>query len=103
MRYAIIVLFLTGCAQPLTPQERADQFEAQLNHLITTYGPACERVYPSGSDKWANCVVMLAEKDQAQQDRRAANAAQMMNYWNANRPRQTNCYTAGSRVNCTTY
>lgn len=105
MRYAIALsLLLAGCAPaPLTPQERADQFDAYITNLMETFGPACDRAYPHGSEQWGRCVVMLAEKDERQRERRDARSMEMLYLWNATRPRQTNCQNIGGRVSCTSY
>jgi hypothetical protein len=60
---AVLALpLLSGCA---TPQERAAQKEAEVEHMMTIYGPACSRLgYAAGSDPWRNCVVSLSTKDE---------------------------------------
>lgn len=57
------VLCLIGCA---TPQEKAAKQQAEMNRMISEYGPACTQLgYTVNSDSWRNCVVQLAGKNGA--------------------------------------
>lgn len=56
MRYALILLFLAGCA---TPEQRADQ-------MIAMYGPVCDRLgFQRNTDGWRNCIVQQSAGDDA--------------------------------------
>lgn len=60
---AAVVLGLTACS---TPQQRAQQQQAEMDKMIVEFGPACEKLgYQARSDPWRNCVVQLAAKNQA--------------------------------------
>ena len=58
---AASALCLLGCA---TPQEKAMQQQAEMERLMTEFGPACTQLgFAMNSDPWRNCVVQLAERD----------------------------------------
>lgn len=58
---ATVLLLLGACA---TPQERAAHMQAEVEHMMTVYGPACVRLgYAPGSDGWRGCVLSLDRKD----------------------------------------
>lgn len=53
---------LAACA---TPQERAAQIQADVDRMIVTYGPGCERLgYKPNEDKWRDCVLRLSARDE---------------------------------------
>jgi hypothetical protein len=57
-------LVLAGCT---TPEQRAAQMQAEVEHMMAVYGPACARPgYAPGSDAWRNCVLSLDQKDDLQ-------------------------------------
>ena len=57
------VALLAGCAA--TPEERSAQVQADVDRMIATYGPACERLgYKANDDKWRDCVLRLATRDE---------------------------------------
>ncbi len=59
-----LLLSLPACS---TPQERAAQVQAQVEHMMVVYGPACSRLgYTAGSDPWRSCVLNLSAKDDLQ-------------------------------------
>lgn len=61
--FAVSMLCLVGC---ISPQERAANEQAKMNRMIGEYGPACYQLgYPANSDQWRNCVVQLAERNEA--------------------------------------
>jgi hypothetical protein len=61
--FVVSVVCLLGC---ISPQERAANEQARMNRMIGEFGPACYRLgYPANSDQWRNCVMQLAERDQA--------------------------------------
>jgi len=54
---------LAGCA--VTAEQRAAQVEADVDRMIATYGPACEKLgYKANDDKWRDCVLRLATRDE---------------------------------------
>jgi hypothetical protein len=54
---------IAGCA--VTPEERAAQVQADVDRMIATYGPACDRLgYKANDDKWRDCVMRLAARDE---------------------------------------
>ena len=56
-----LFLGLAGCA---TPEQRAAQMQAEMDRMIATYGPACERLgYKPDDDKWRDCVMRLSARD----------------------------------------
>jgi hypothetical protein len=58
---------LAGCAT--TPEQRAAEVQADVDRMIATYGPACDRLgYKPNEDGWRDCVMRLAARD----DRRRA-------------------------------
>ena len=76
----------TACA---TPEQRAAQVQADVERMIATYGPGCERLgYKPADDKWRDCVLRLAARD----DRR---------YYS--RPLTTSCIGHRGFYNCTSF
>ena len=54
-------LALAACA---TPEERAAQARAEMEAMMATYGPACERLgFKPDEDRWRDCVLRLAARD----------------------------------------
>ncbi len=64
MRYGFIILsiiLLQGCA---TPEERAARAQAEVEEMITVYGPACEKLgFARNTDPWRECVLRLSARD----------------------------------------
>jgi len=59
--YAGMLALLAGCA---SPAERAAQAQRDVEEMISTYGPACERLgYKADSDAWRDCLLRLSTKD----------------------------------------
>ena len=57
-----VALLLVACA---TPQERAAAKQAEMEHDMVIYGPACVRLgYPANSDQWRSCVLQLGTRDE---------------------------------------
>lgn len=57
-------VLLTACS---TPQQRAQQMQADAERMMVTYGPACSRLgYADNSDPWRNCVIQLSTRDEMQ-------------------------------------
>jgi hypothetical protein len=64
MKLLPAVLLLAGCT---TPQEHAAQLQAEMDHLVMVYGPACSKLgYAPNSDPWRNCVLQLSTKEDIQ-------------------------------------
>lgn len=61
----LAALMLTACAT--NPQEQAARKQAEMEQLITVYGPACARLgYQPNSDQWRSCILNLSTKDDLQ-------------------------------------
>lgn len=59
-----VALLLAACS---TPQERAAMKQAEMEHDMVVYGPACVRLgYQPNSDQWRNCVLQLSTRDELQ-------------------------------------
>jgi hypothetical protein len=64
-----IILFITsvvvaGCA---SPEQRAARLQAEMEHVMRVYGPACARLgYAANTDGWRNCLLQLSTKDEIQ-------------------------------------
>jgi hypothetical protein len=57
------LLALAGCAT--TPEEKSAQVRADVEQMIATYGPACDRLgFKPDDDKWRDCVLRLAQRDE---------------------------------------
>jgi hypothetical protein len=52
---------LAGC---VTPEERAIRKQAEVEQMMTVYGPACQRLgYTPNTDPWRSCVLQLNVQD----------------------------------------
>ena len=61
--YSLLIL-LAGCA---TQAERTARVQREVDEMIATYGPACEKLgYKNGADPWRDCVLRLSAKDTAE-------------------------------------
>lgn len=81
------VLGLAGCA---TPAERATLLLAEMDNMITIYGPACEKLgYKRDDDNWRDCVLHLSARDDERRYSRST--------------RTTSCFGSRGFVNCTTF
>ena len=67
IKYTTIMLgalLLTACT---TPEQKAARMQAEMDRLMRSYGPACERLgYSAHTDQWRNCVLQLSIRDDAQ-------------------------------------
>lgn len=64
---ACAAVLLAGCA---TPAERAAQAQRDVDEMMATYGPACERLgYKKASDVWRDCILRLNTADAYQRYR----------------------------------
>ena len=89
MRKWILIASLTGLLGCAAPGQRAEQVKAEVDNMIATYGPACERLgYKSDDDKWRDCVLRLAARD----DRRYSRY-----------PTTTSCFGHRGFFNCTSF
>ena len=80
---------LAACAA--TPEQRAAEVQADVERMIATYGPACDRLgYKSGEDGWRDCVMRLSARD----DRRRAYSRY---------PVTTSCIGHRGFYNCTSF
>ncbi len=62
-----LAALVAGCA---TPQERAAQVQRDVDEMIATYGPACERLgYKASTDAWRDCILRLNTADAYQRYR----------------------------------
>jgi hypothetical protein len=60
----LAALTLAGCS---TPEQRAAEIQAEMNRMMVTFGPACDKLgYAANSDPWRNCVLQLSAKEDAQ-------------------------------------
>jgi len=88
-KYTWIVVGLMGLAGCATPEQRQAQVMAEVEQMVATYGPACERLgYKPDEDKWRDCVLRLAARD----DRRYTRY-----------PTTTSCFGHRGFFNCTTF
>lgn len=54
-------LLLPGCA---TPEQKAASMQAEMDRLMRSYGPACQKLgYTAGTDQWRDCVLQLSARD----------------------------------------
>jgi hypothetical protein len=82
----ILAGVLAGCA---TQAERTAQAQHDVEQMMQTYGPACEKLgYKADSDPWRNCVLRLDQKDN--HDRRAY-------------PMMTSCFGYPGLVQCSSF
>ena len=81
------ILTLAACTT-LSPAERAARAEAQMEQMMTVYGPACDKLgYRREDDRWRDCVLRLS----AQDDYRASQ-----------RSTTTTCFGNRGFLHCTT-
>lgn len=61
LTYVALAVLIAGCA---TPAENTARMQREVDEMIQTYGPACEKLgYKSDSDPWRDCVLRLSTKD----------------------------------------
>lgn len=64
MRFGFMLLItalLLGCS---TPEDRARHVEAEVENMITVFGPGCERLgYVKDTDPWRECILRLSARD----------------------------------------
>jgi hypothetical protein len=87
LTYLAFAALLAGC---VSPAERAALMQREVDEMMTTYGPACERLgYKSDSDPWRECVLRLATKESYERYR--------------NYPSTTNCFGHRGFFQCSTF
>jgi hypothetical protein len=65
-----LILPLAVLAACATPAERAEQAQKEMDEMMRVYGPACEKLgFVHGDDKWRDCVLDLAAKDDRRRGR----------------------------------
>lgn len=91
LRHSLLLvgaLALVGCATA-TPAERAARAQAEMQQLITIYGPACDKLgFQKDTDNWRDCVLQLATRDDVRYSRR---------------PTTTTCFGNRAFLDCTTF
>lgn len=76
-------LLLAACS---TPQERAAKMQAEMEHMMVVYGPACARLgYQANSDQWRNCVLQLSAKEEIERATVHPYYGWGPDYWRASR------------------
>ena len=64
MRTSIALISLALLASCATQADRTAQVQREVDEMIATYGPACEKLgYQNASDPWRDCVLRLNAKD----------------------------------------
>jgi hypothetical protein len=60
---SILITMLAGCA---TQADRTARMQREVDEMIATYGPACEKLgYRRDADPWRDCVLRLNARDTA--------------------------------------
>ncbi|MDR3481715.1 MAG: hypothetical protein P4L91_13500 [Burkholderiaceae bacterium] len=87
MRIVISLLMLSLLGACVSQAERTAQATRQVEQMIQTYGPACEKLgYQRDSDAWRSCVLSLDSKENSERY-----------------PVTTNCFGPRGFIQCTTY
>ena len=57
----VLISLLAGC---VTQADRTARMQREVDEMVATYGPACEKLgYKGDSDPWRDCVLRLSAKD----------------------------------------
>ena len=84
---SLLITLLAGCA---TQAERTARVQREVDEMIATYGPACEKLgYKSDADPWRDCVLRLSAKDTAERYSRV--------------PTTTSCFGHRGFFQCSTF
>jgi len=60
---SILIALLAGCT---TQADRTARMQRQVDEMIATYGPACEKLgYARDADPWRDCILRLNARDTA--------------------------------------
>ena len=85
----LLVGLLVGLAGCVSTEERSARMQAEVDTMIRTYGPACDKLgYKPESEGWRDCVLRLSARD----DRRYSRY-----------PTSTSCFGHRGFFNCTTF
>lgn len=92
MRILTLILGAAILASCATPEDRSVAVQREVDQMVATYGPACERLgYPANDDRWRDCVMRLAQRDEQR-------------YLAYSRfPTTTHCFGHRGFFNCTTF
>lgn len=89
LRYGFLFLLIALLQACETPGERAARIEAEVDEMVTLYGPACEKLgYARDTDPWRECILHLRTRDDVRYN---------------TRPTTTTCVGHRGFYNCTTY
>jgi hypothetical protein len=59
----VLLAVLAGCT---TQAEQTARMQREVDEMVATYGPACEKLgYKGDSDLWRDCVLRLSARDTA--------------------------------------
>lgn len=48
-----------------TPEQQAIRMQAEVDRLMRSYGPACEKLgFAVRTDPWRNCILQLSTRDE---------------------------------------
>jgi hypothetical protein len=87
LAYLAFAAFLAGC---VSPAERAAQMQRDVDEMMATYGPACEKLgYKNDTDPWRECVLRLSTKESYERYR--------------SYPSTTNCFGHRGFFQCSTF
>ncbi len=89
LRYSLLLLLVTVLSGCETPGERAARVQAEVDDMIMTYGPACDKLgYARDTDPWRECILHLSARDDIRY---------------STRPTTTTCVGHRGFYNCTTF
>jgi hypothetical protein len=89
LRIASMIFILAALSGCVSQAQRAAAAQAEVDDMITVYGPACIKLgFTKDTDPWRECVLRL----RAQNDAR---------YYN--RPTTTTCVGQRGFLNCTSF
>lgn len=84
---AVLIALVAGCT---TQAERTARMQREVDEMIETYGPACEKLgYKRDTDHWRDCVLRLNANDRAERYMRT--------------PTTTNCFGHRGFFQCSTF
>lgn len=84
---SLLIMLLASC---VTQAERTARIQREVDEMIATYGPACEKLgYKRDADPWRDCVLRLSAKDTAERYSRT--------------PTTTSCFGHRGFFQCSTF
>jgi hypothetical protein len=84
---SLLIMLLAGCT---TQAERTARVQRDVDDMIATYGPACEKLgYKRDTDAWRDCVLRLSARDTAERYSRT--------------PTTTSCFGHRGFFSCSTF